>query len=331
MIAVTETSPGSYQLDWRAVFADQPVSIYSSCDPDGDDWQIIDENASETGQYSGFDADKRYFFRIENQPGEQCLAAQRDVPLEGAVNFRDLGGYPTILKSHTRWGRIYRSGHMARLTVNDHKYLENIGIRTICDFRREIEIQNEGSSLPTPGTTYNVQIVPGARDPNHIQHLFAGTQEPQDVLEAMIEIMRILIAEAAPQYKRLFELLLAHENGAFLMNCSAGKERTGVGSALVLMALGVPREQIKYDFMLSGKYFPIQSEIPRVIEKYSVELPGEAGVRLVMPLLEAHEAYIDAVFDEIDKNFTSDEAFIRETYSLGDNELKLLRAKFTTV
>ena len=331
MIQVTETRPGQYEFDWQNEDIVQPVAIYAATSPHSSAFQLVAENRTQTGVLSGLPSEQRHYFRLDDNSGDVHYTAQRDIPLEGAVNFRDFGGYPTADGRFTRWGSFFRSGHLSRLSERDQHYLRQLNIKTVCDFRRDVEIQNEQSLIPGEPVTHHVQITPGARDPNHIKHLFAGTERPQDVFEAMLEIMQILIAEAAPQYKRLFEVMLAHEDGAFLMNCSAGKERTGVGAALALMALGVPRETIKYDFMLSGRYYPVKSEVPRVIEKYDVALPGEAGVRLVMPLLETHEAYIQTVFDEIDKLAGSDAEFIKGTYGLTDADLKHLREKYTFV
>ena len=330
MIQVTETASGTYEIDWSDEFATQPVTVSVATDPNAATYDVIAVDQTRRGVYTGLRADTRHYFLIDNGQGRRVYAAQRNISLEGAVNFRDFGGYLTTDSRATKWGRFFRSGHLSRLTEQDQSYLRQLDISTVCDFRRDVEIQNEKSLIPGMPATHHVPITPGARDPDHIKHLFAGTDRPQDVFDAMAEIMRILITEAAPQYKRLFEVMLEHEDGGFLMNCSAGKERTGVGSALVLMALGVPRKTIEYDFMLSGTYYPVTSEVPRVIEKYDVELPGEAGVRLVMPLLETHQAYIQIVFDEIDKLAGSDEEFIKGTYGLTDADLTTLRAKYTS-
>lgn len=328
MIEVLEKSPGHYQLHWESEFEQRPVRVSAGASPAGQA-EILSQETVSQAEYSGLPTDRRYYFHLEDKHGTQRTAATRNVSLGGAVNFRDLGGYEIADGRLTKWGILFRSGHLSKLSAEDQRYLSHLDIRTVCDFRREIEIQNEASLIPGSPIIHNVPIIPGARDPNHIQQLFEGTEKPEDVVEAMIEIMRTLITEAAPQYKQLFDLLLAHDGGTFLMNCSAGKERTGVGVALVLMALGASRETIKYDFMLSGKYYPIESEVPRVFEKYEVKLRGDAGKRLVMPLLEARDAYIQVVFDEIDKKYHSDEAFIREVFNLGDGELKQLRERYS--
>ena len=328
MIDVQEKSPGDYYLNWEPVFGERSISVSASTNPAPDAEKLLSKQAISHADFSGLSSGRRHYFHLEDTHGNQRTAATRNIALGGAVNFRDLGGYEIAGGRYTKWGAIFRSGHLSKLSRADQDYLSNLGIRTVCDFRREIEIKNEASLIPGSPQIHNVEIIPGARDPNHIQQLFAGTEEPEDVVDAMIEIMRTLITEAAPQYKKLFELLLEHNAGAFLMNCSAGKERTGVAVALVLMALGASRDTIRYDFMLSGKYYPIEKEVPRVFEKYDVKLRGDAGRRLVMPLLEARDAYIQVVFDEIDKRHHSDEAFIREVIGLGDGELRQLRERY---
>ena len=65
----------------------------------------------------------------------------RRLPLEGASNLRDLGGYATADGRHVRWGLVYRSDQLARLTDNDYEYLARLGIATVCDFRRDDERQ----------------------------------------------------------------------------------------------------------------------------------------------------------------------------------------------
>ncbi|MGR8950293.1 MAG: tyrosine-protein phosphatase [Gammaproteobacteria bacterium] len=329
MIDVREISAGEYEIDWREAFQRRPVKISANTKPESRPSSQLAENQVEVGKFTGLQPGARYYFHIEDESGARAIAAQRGLPLEGAVNFRDFGGYRTADGRVTRWGKFFRSGHLSNLSAADQDYLAQLNITTVCDFRRQLEIDNEPSLIPGDPSFHHVEIVPGARDPKHIHQLFAAARKPDDVFNEMIEIMRILVTDAAPHYRRLFEIMMAHEDGAFLMNCSAGKERTGVGAALVLMALGVPREIIEYEFMLSERYYPVEREVPRVIEKYDVALPGEAGEKLVMPLLETHKEYIRVVFEEIDKRFESDEQFIKSTYDLTSDDLAVLRDKYT--
>ena len=329
MIHVLEVAPGEYELDWQGVFQQRPVTVTAANHPGSSQGVQLGANQVASGRFSGLQPGRRYYFQFDDNDGSIAIAAQRGIPVEGSVNFRDFGGYRTMDGRVTKWGRFFRSGHLSEISNAEQKYLAQLDINTVCDFRRQAEMESERSLLPGDPTIHQVEIVPGARDPNHIHQLLATATTPKDVFNEMVEIMRILITEAAPHYRRLFEIMLGHEQGALLINCSAGKERTGVGAALVLMALGIPRDVIEQEFMLSKEYYPVHREIPRVLEKYNVALPGEDGVKLVMPLLETHSAYIRVVFEEIDKGFDSDQEFIKATYGLTDNDLATLREKYT--
>ena len=175
-----------------------------------------------------------------------------------------------------------------------------------------------------------LEITPGIGDRYFFNRLFASTDDPQQVVDAMHEMMRVLELTAAPRYQRLFEVLLECAPGAVLINCSAGKERTGVASALLLTALGVPRATILKDFLLSQRYFPFESEIPRVITKYDVKAGGDAARQLIMPLLETRESYLQSAFAAIDERYGSGEGLLKTLYGLGPADLARLRDHYTS-
>jgi protein-tyrosine phosphatase len=257
------------------------------------------------------------------------VVAERAVPFAGGVNFRDLGGYRTEDGRRVRWGRLFRSGHLSGLTEDDKRGFAALGVNTVCDFRLAEERADENAELPGAVTMHTIGIPPGIGDRHFFHRLFASADAVEPILDALHDMVRSLVREAAPRYAALFEVLLAAPAGTILMNCSAGKERTGVGSALVLAALGVPRETIMYDFMLSGIYFPAAAEVPRVLEKYGVTHRGELGRALIMPLLETRASYLEAAFTAIDQDFGSTEDFLAHYYGLRAAELARLRDIYT--
>ncbi|MEQ8497289.1 MAG: tyrosine-protein phosphatase, partial [Gammaproteobacteria bacterium] len=182
---------------------------------------------------------------------------------------------------------------------------------------------------PGSVTMHTIGIPPGIGDRYFFHRLFASADSVEPILDALHDMLRSLVRDAAPNYRRLFETLLAAPPGALLMNCSAGKERTGVGSALVLAALGVPRETIMYDFLLSGTYFPAAAEVPRVLEKYAVTHRGELGRTLIMPLLKTRASYLEAALDAIDKDFGSIDHFLAHHFGVGEAERARLRDIYT--
>ena len=268
-------------------------------------------------------------FFLQSRNSDGLIVAERNVPLQGGVNFRDLGGYATADGRRVDWGRLFRSGHLSNLTDDDKACFASLGIRTVCDLRVADELANENATLPGTPNIEVLEIPPRVKDRFFFHRLFESTDDPADVALAMHEVMRSLVLDSGSNFGRIFEILLEVHEGNVLINCSAGKERTGIAAALILTALGVPRETILSDFMLSKAYFPAEIELERVYEKYTVRATGEQARRLVMPLLETRESYLQSTFDALDEHFGSGEAFLRQMYGLGDDELAHLKDTYT--
>src|SRR5882762_10980395 len=107
---------------------------------------------------------------------------RRRIEFEGAVNFRDLGGYPAEGGRSTRWRTIYRSDSLADLTESDVCDLQQLGIKTLCDFRLSYESERKPNRLPN-GHSINVVLLPfipeGALD--MLSAINRGQYGPADV------------------------------------------------------------------------------------------------------------------------------------------------------
>ena len=329
-ISVEQIGPGRWRVAWGADCVTEPVRVWAGPSPGA----MSDAPSLEAGGGSA-EVDLpahwfRPFFRLEPAAGPPLLVAERQVPLAGGVNFRDLGGYLTDDGRRVRWGKLFRSGHLSKLTAEDQSRLDELGIRTVCDFRMEEERATENATIACAPVLETLGIPPGLKDRFFFHRLFEETDDPAVVVDAMHELMRSLIGESAPHYARLFAVLQQAAAGGVLMNCSAGKERTGVGAALLLMALGVPRETILYDFALSRRYFPAQTELPRALEKYAVKArPGRDLVALMAPLLVTRESYLEVVLAEIDRQYASDADFMQQALGLTPAARAELRDRYT--
>lgn len=328
-ISVEQPEPGRYVLAWDETFTRSPVALRAAptatC---ADRGELFARDAVGGAEIVVPDATRRWYFHLAAGTGEALVVAERGVPFTGAVNFRDVGGYATVDGRRLPWGRLFRSGHMTHLTDTDKALFATLGIRTVIDFRMELERASELTELPGSPAVHVLGVPPGVGSKNFLDDVFAGADGPEPVVEAMHAILRGLVRECAPYYARLFERLLEAPDGAVLLNCSAGKERTGVGVALLLSALGVPLETIRYDFLLSGRYFPAEQEVPRVIEKYNVRR-GEASRAIIWPLLEARASYLDVVLEAIEQDCGSLTAFLDNTLGLGATERARLVAAYT--
>ena len=329
-IRIEGTGDGIYDIDWTEEFATVPVDIHVGLSPSSIELDApLISGAMGAARITGLECGVRHYFYLRPNASDGVIHAQRNVPLEGGVNFRDLGGYRCDAGRRIVWGRLYRSGHMSNLTAVGLTTFENLDIEAVCDFRLSEERENESIALPGNPSIDVLEIPPGVKDRFYFHRVFKQATNEQDVVAALHNVVRSMVDESAPRYQRLFEVLLEPGDRNILINCSAGKERTGVASALILTALGVPRETIYYDFMLSQKYFPAANELDRVLAKYEMDGAGANAEKLVMPLLETRESHLRAAFDFIDANYGGGLEFLRAQYGINPTELQCLRDKYT--
>jgi len=186
------------------------------------------------------------------------VTVPRTIALEGAVNFRDLGGYATDDGYRTRWRLLFRADGLSELTAPDLDVLREIGIRTVVDLRSWDEVeQNRFDIEAHPVAFHHFPFVTTLPDPEDFQRMpgFFPAQYVQMLEEAAHQIVAALSALAAP------DALPA------VFHCAAGKDRTGLLSAVVLSLLGVPDETVVADYALSG------AAMARLREKVTAKYP----------------------------------------------------------
>jgi protein-tyrosine phosphatase len=240
---------------------------------------------------------------------EQAGLNRRLPPLQGGRNFRDLGGYPTVDGQQVRWNRIYRSGALTDLTEADRSQLAALGIRTICDLRSPSERKRE----PTQWDGDNVESLQSERE-------FAGVSlrellRESDELsaaamrEAMLRLYRRIPALFAIPYAALFRTL-AEGRVPLILHCAAGKDRTGVAAALILMGLGVPRKVAMEDYTLTNSVIDLEVVLfERRLRGIGItdevtRLHG-ASREVRAPLLAAHPDYLGAALEQLERDHGS--------------------------
>jgi protein-tyrosine phosphatase len=190
----------------------------------------------------------------------------RSIPLEGASNARDLGGYRTKDGARVRFGRVFRSARLTDITAADAARLRAAGIGRIVDLRGEAEAAASPSVLP------DAAHHPLAIDPSLGASMRDFADQGEAARPAIMALMRGAYASYAltwsHRYAALFDLLLEEDAPALLFHCTAGKDRTGFGAALILAALGVDRAQIQADYLATRRlwkgYGEIRSTLPPV-------------------------------------------------------------------
>ena len=252
-------------------------------------------------------------------------APARFIELEGGRNFRDAGGYRTADGRTVRWGLLYRSGAMGHLAPSAMSRLEQLGIRAIIDLRQTDERATDQSNwLAMAGMGYWTRDYSLMEDTAALAGLFADPSKltAESVRAMMTEGYRQMPRALAPQYRELFARLATPGKGAVVVNCTAGKDRTGIATALVLTALGVPYATVREDFLLSNGAPGMKTLLGGMAGPWA-RLPAE----VVQPLVGVEGEYLDAAFDQIARDHGSVEGYLATDLGVGPAELAALRRR----
>ena len=180
---------------------------------------------------------------------------QRVVALQGASNFRDLGGYRGHGGRPVRWQRLYRSDHLGQLTADDQRLLQQLGVARAYDFRGAQERAAEPYALDGL-EQHALSIEPSVAQRMDELERSGLPLTPDHMAMLMTELYERLVEEHAPRYAEFFARLLGDEGRAPLVfHCTAGKDRTGIAAALLLRALGVSADDVEQDFLLSNALY----------------------------------------------------------------------------
>ncbi|MCC7393617.1 MAG: tyrosine-protein phosphatase [Sphingomonadaceae bacterium] len=255
-----------------------------------------------------------------------AAAHERLVALDAGVNFRDLGGYATSDGRYVLWGRVFRSGSMARLTPHDIATLRRLGIRSVHDYRST----SERTAEPFAWTGDDAPHI-FARDYTLDMREFlaalgagGGPITPEHARAVTAQMYRQLPFNMVENYRSLFADL-AVTDGAVVMNCSAGKDRTGLGSALFLLALHVPRETVLADYLLSNRYYrptPTNNAANAMLHN----IPPE----VLAALTGVDASYLNASLDAIIERYGSIDAYLEQALGVTPAMRAALIAKYTS-
>ena len=241
-----------------------------------------------------------YVFLANNH---QIKIAEEHLPMSGGFNFRDLGGLETKDGRVVKWGRIIRSDDLYNLTDSDLSYLNSLPLKTIVDFRAENEIQIAPDRLPESLAIYDsLSINPG----NVLDFINNGNIDSIKAFQIMKDLNIALVSDSNSvlQYQKFFKLIQNSNDAPLLFHCSAGKDRTGMGAALVLFALGISEDLI-FDNYLKSNVF--------LADKYkSLKEKNTA----MSPFFEVHKEYLKAGIDEINKKYGSVDNYIVNTLNV---------------
>ena len=252
--------------------------------------------------------------------------AARLTPFGRSANFRHLGGYRAAVGKITRGDLLFRSGWLQLNGPADVTSFEKIGIRRIIDFRNQAEVAAKPFALPGIGSAdiVNLPVQHGSMA-GFLQSLAAGSSSSADTRQAMASMYREMIELGADQFRAFFRGAAASD-GALLVACSLGKDRTGVASGLLLAALGVSEGDIFADYLISDAVYRTQSE--SLYASMSFAARG-IPLDLVRDVLTVNAEYLRAAWEEMIFRYGSIDAYLEQRLGLSDDMRAELQRKFT--
>ena len=221
----------------------------------------------------------------------------RRIPLEGCVNFRDLGGYPAADGRTVKWRRLFRSDSPNTLTEADVQTITvTLGVLSVVDLRSNSGTVNDGRGLLALSAIGYHQF------PLLERRGFLPPTSGEEVDQRLTDMYQWILFNAGTLVAQAFTTLAQHVNQPALFHCSAGKDRTGVLSANILEVLGVSREDIVDDYLKTNDV--IEGILARLHKMPGFESSTREGI---MAPKGAIEKYLDVTKSE----FGGSEAYLR--------------------
>ena len=246
---------------------------------------------------------------------QQGAVLPRVIALQGCSNLRDLGGYRAADGRCLRMGRVFRGASLANLTDTGLEEFAALGIRTVCDLRGTRESGRAPSRLPDRDAPEVVALPIEPRVGASLRDLLARNATKGEDMYAVLQTAYSAYAgEHLPRYRRLFELLLEGGRLPLLFHCSAGKDRTGFGAALLLTALAVPRATVMADYLATNRIWTREHA-----------LPPDTPPALRDTLLTAHQDLLDHALTQAIDRYDSVERLMAEGLGLDAARVRRLR------
>ena len=256
--------------------------------------------------------------------------SDRLLPFQALDNFRDYGDY-AVAGARVARGRLYRSAHQARATEADLAKLAQLNIATVVDLRRPSERRDQPSRRPSG---WAGQVIESAHDDGgeapHITFLKTADLTENSGRTFMTQTYRRLPFEPAhiDLFSRYFRAL-AEGDGPVLIHCAAGKDRTGLLAALTHSLLGVSRDDLINDYLLTNVAVDLEGRAEGIAKKLTEMTGRPASHGAVIAFLGVEADYLDGAFAEITARHGTLAAYMEQALGVDDALAERMRARLT--
>jgi protein-tyrosine phosphatase len=322
-VVVDADEPDLLVVSWELEGPDEGVEIAVGPTPEAiDHVHALGVGPGTTSaRLRGLPAGQRYVSVAAPGTGGAVVAGLRRVPFEGVLNFRDLGGYRTSDGGRTRWGRVFRADSLHKLTDADRATFARLGLRVVYDLRGD----RERAVHPSVADAVHLPVV---------GHVRSGSDDEATARSVLLEITdgeRMLadlylgmLVHSAELFGTLLRGLAGPDGLPAVFHCHAGKDRTGMVAALLLLGVGVERADVLDDYELTRRYRTFDQQQDTLANLLKMGMAPEAAVGVLAAPRWAMEQALDA----LDAEHGGIDAYLAGPVGLDDDTRARLRAAF---
>lgn len=249
-------------------------------------------------------------------------------------NFRDLGGIPAADGKRVCYGKLYRSGHLAKIKPETAERLrDKKGLHTVIDLRAPAELEHKHDIVPE-GVDY-LHLPPLTDEQNPAVTRQTGRSILSKIMKVeggarayLADTYRTMVSSESSleALRKFIRTVIDEDDGAVLWHCTQGKDRTGVAAAALLLALGVDRDDIMRDYMRTNRSCRFKNFWIFIgVSIITLSLRTAYSLNL---LLTSQRDFLAAAFDEMDKVWGGTEGFLHNALELSDDDISELRSSY---
>jgi len=280
----------------------------------------------------------RCFNDIDSSP---YSFSTQSIPVSSILNAREFGGYLLPDGRRIKKGLLLRGASISRLSSEDAAILtKDYNLAVDFDFRTENECRRAPDIVPEgvkymwlPAIDPQTEKMAGMSLPaeayadlSHWLALNSDNSMVQNIARRLYTDM-VINEYTQLQYAAFLETIVNTPEGAVYWHCSQGKDRTGIGAAVLLCALGADRQLIMKDYIISNEIY--QAEVDAIIAEMVSKGVSEAAIPVIQTFIGVHPDYFIAALDLIDRQFGSLEGYVRGPLCMTDEDLRILRDRYT--
>jgi protein-tyrosine phosphatase len=269
------------------------------------------------------------------------IFSERVIPLNQAINVRDMGGYETYDGRFVKWGLLYRGDHLMKLDNQDIALLEKMKVRTVIDYRSSHE-QTVYPNKHIPGVEKVIQCDPKStfseaaanavdlqsENVKLVNSLINGEVDPRFINDkgenVILGYKELITSETAKEaYRAFFQICADTENAPLIHHCRGGKDRTGIGAMFLLLALGVKEEDIIQDYIITGEIRKERNQVK--YEQYLKLTNNKNYLDYLMTVLATRAEFIEAAITMVKEMYGTIEDYMIQHLGLTNEQLDNMR------